>query len=296
MERLYTDELDMRYFVRSAIGSRAPESNKGDYGKLLALCGSTRYRGAALMVAEAALRAGAGIVCLASVEEVLRAAVVRTPECVCLPMSANPQGSIAKENSPAILAALQCHTACLCGCGMTDSTDTLSLVEALLTRAEVPLVLDADALNVLRGRTDLLKSAKKLPVITPHPGEMSRLTGMQISDITANADRTALCFAQTFHCVTVLKGHSTRVASPDGRLYVNRTGNPGLARGGSGDVLAGMIGAFAARGIPSWEAAVCGVYLHGLAADRCANRISQNGMLPTDILRDLCTIFLEFGL
>lgn len=289
---------DMQTFVYQTLGTRAEDAHKGDFGRLLLLCGSRRYRGAAALSCEAALRGGAGLTFLASTETVLSAVLARTPECICVPMAETSDGAISAcdENRAAVSDRLKTTDACVCGCGMTDCADTAHLVKLLLTEAYCPILLDADGLNALRSDPALLREAVAAPVVTPHPGEMARLTKNSIAALNADPDGTALTFAQTYRCVTVFKGHRTRVASPDGKLYENKTGNPGLARGGSGDVLSGLIGAFLARGIPAWESAVCGVYLHGLAADRCAERLSQNGMLPHDLTFDLCGIFRSMGL
>lgn len=296
MERIDGAERDMLAFVLKQLPPRDQESNKGNYGTLTALCGSARYRGAASLVCEAALRTGCGIVCLASVEKALEIAVSRTPECVCLPLGQNALGGIARDSLVPVLAQLKKSTAAVIGCGLTDSVDSEYLVYRILAEAHLPAVLDADGLNVLRGDTKPLKKYQSSLVVTPHPGEMARLTGRPISDILADPEKAATAFATECGTVCVLKGHHTVVVSPDGKRYCNRTGNAGLARGGSGDLLSGMIGALLARKIPAFEAAVCGVFLHGLSADRCAARLSQNGMLPSDILPDLCGIFSELGL
>ncbi|MFQ9952381.1 MAG: NAD(P)H-hydrate dehydratase, partial [Clostridium sp.] len=142
---------------------------------------------------------------------------------------------------------------------------------------------------------DSIKTAKAPVILTPHPGEMARLLRITTAQVQANRYASAQQFAVDFQAVVVLKGANTLVALPDGRVFVNRTGNPGMARGGSGDVLAGMIGAFLAQGIAPEKAAMCGVYLHGLAGDRSAAKLSQMGMLPTDMIQELPALFLEFG-
>ncbi len=158
-----------------------------------------------------------------------------------------------------------------------------------------PLVLDADALNSLCGNLDWLHAAdKNRPIVlTPHPGEMARLAGMTVSEVQSNRLAVATEFAQKWGVVLVLKGAGTLVALPDGRCYLNHTGNPGMARGGSGDILAGMVGSFIAQGIEASAAARMAVYLHGLAGDQCAEKFSMQGMLPTDMLSQLPSLFLE---
>jgi NAD(P)H-hydrate epimerase len=157
------------------------------------------------------------------------------------------------------------------------------------------VVLDAGGLCSLAAEKQAMRPAAGRLIVTPHPGEMARLAHTSVQQVLAAPAETALAMAKQLDAVVVLKGHRTLTATPAGRLYENRTGNAGLARGGSGDVLAGMIAGLAAQGLAPAQAAVCGVYLHGLAADRCAARLSQQGMLPEDILADLCALYLENG-
>lgn len=282
--------------VWETIKPRCEDSHKGDYGTLTVVAGSAYYRGAAQLSVRGALRCGAGIVCLAAIEEVIAAAAASIPECTYLPLPKGEDGiAISALSARTILRRCASSDALLVGCGMTACADTASLVDILLREAKCPIVLDADALNVLAADPSRLRSAAAVPIVTPHPGEMARLTGCTVAQIVADPVQSALSFASRYRCVTVLKGHRTVIASPDGRYTRNSTGNAGLARGGSGDILAGMIASFVAQGIDSYSAAVCGVYLHGLAADRSAARLSQTGMLPSDILTDLCAVFAEQG-
>lgn len=279
--------------VLSLLPPRPPESHKGTFGTLLCLCGSLPYRGAALLAAEGALRAGAGIVQLASVEPVLAACCVRLPECVLLPLQAGESGGPSAENLPILREKLASCRALLAGPGLTPGADTAALVRDLVPRTKGPAVLDADALNALAG-SDLPHPQGGL-ILTPHPGEMARLAGCTIAEVERDRPAAALRFARENDCVLVLKGHETLVAAPDGRLWKNTTGNAGMARGGSGDVLAGMIAALACAGLAPADAAVCGVFLHGLAGDLCAKRLGQTGMLPHDMLADLGGWLAENG-
>lgn len=283
--------------VFSILRPRDPESNKGSYGTLTCVCGSRRFPGAASLSVMAALRCGAGIVRLMSTEPVVRACSSKVSEAIYETLEESVDGGISESGIPLISKTAEKSSAVLCGCGMGNTGDTEKIVLALL-KSGASLILDADALNSIAasGRIYTLKRNSKPAVITPHVGEMSRLTGMSISDIKADPVSCAAFFAETYGCVVVLKDHVTCVAPPDGRVYMSTAGNAGLARGGSGDTLAGMIASFLAQGYPPLEAALCGVHLHGSAADRCAARLSQYGMLPSDILTDLCGIFLERGL
>ena len=282
-------------FVWQSIPPRARDSHKGTFGSVLAVAGSAFYRGAALLAAEGALRTGAGIVTLASVEPVVSAAVTRLPECCLCPCKEGAQGGIAPENVP--LLRRQKATVLLLGPGLggtaqsaARAAETRTLVQQLLPGFAGAAVLDADGLNAA---AQLLAEGKPFPhpagelVVTPHPGEMARLTGFSAAELAADREGIALHYAKAWNAVVVLKGAHTVVASPDGRVCVNPTGNPGLARGGSGDVLAGMLAALLACGLPAYEAAACAVYLHGAAADRAAAKRGEYGMLPHDILPEL---------
>lgn len=289
-------------FVWHNIPPRPRDSHKGSFGTVLAVAGSAYYRGAALLAAEGALRTGAGIVTLASVEPVLAAAVARLPECCLCPCVVGAEGGISPESIPQLQR--QKATVLLLGPGLggtAQSTgraaETRTLVQKLLPGFAGSAVLDADGLNAA---ADLLQT-EKMPhpqgelILTPHPGEMARLTGHSAAEINADREGTALRYAKAWNAVVVLKGAHTVIAGPDGRCAVNPTGNPGLSRGGSGDVLAGMTSALLACGLPAFDAAACAVYLHGAAADRAAALHGETGMLPHDLLDALGTLFAENG-
>lgn len=289
-------------FVWHNIPPRPRDSHKGSFGTVLAVAGSAYYRGAALLAAEGALRTGAGIVTLASVEPVLAAAVARLPECCLCPCVVGAEGGISPESIPQLQR--QKATVLLLGPGLggtaqsaARAAETRTLVQKLLPGFAGSAVLDADGLNAA---ADLLQT-EKMPhpqgelILTPHPGEMARLTGHSAAEINADREGTALRYAKAWNAVVVLKGAHTVIAGPDGRCAVNPTGNPGLSRGGSGDVLAGMTSALLACGLPAFEAAACAVYLHGAAADRAAALHGETGMLPHDLLDALGTLFAENG-
>lgn len=289
-------------YVWTCLRPRPRDSHKGTFGAVLAVAGSASYRGAAALAVEGALRTGAGIVTLASVEPVLAAVSARLPECCLCPCEAGAEGGIAPENIPRIQR--QKATVLLLGPGLgytaqsaARAAETRTLVQTLLPGFAGSAVLDADGLNAA---ADLLQAGKTLHpmgelILTPHPGEMARLTGLSAAAIHADREGTALRFARAWNAVVVLKGAQTVIAAPDGRCAVNPTGNPGLSRGGSGDVLAGMTSALLACGLPAFEAAVCAVYLHGVAADRAAAVHGEAGMLPHDLFAALGTLFAENG-
>ena len=271
--------------VLQMLPTRTPESHKGSYGKVLAVCGSSPYRGAAVLSVMGALRTGAGLVTLAAPECVVAAAAARVPEAIFLADAAQER----------ILEEVSRSEVCLLGCGLSADADTAQLAKKALDAARGVVVLDAGALCSLADDISAITAfAQSQPlIVTPHPGEMARLCRCSVEDIEKERISCALDFALSTGAITVLKGHETLIACPDGTLYENLTGNAGLARGGSGDILAGMIAGLAAQGMSAEHAAAAGVFLHGLSADRCAARLSMQGMLPSDILTDLCNIFLE---
>ena len=290
-------------FVWQKIQPRPRDAHKGTFGSVLAVAGSASYRGAAALAVEGALRTGAGIVTLASVEPVLAAVAARLPECCLCPCEAGAEGGISPQNIDRIRR--QKASVLLAGPGLgytaqsaARAAETRALVKTLLPGFSGSAVLDADGLNAA---ADLLPYMGKMLhpkselILTPHPGEMARLTRLSSSEISMDRKEIAIQFAKAWNAVVVLKGAHTVIAGPDGRCAVNPTGNPGLSRGGSGDVLAGMTSALLACGLPAFDAAACAVYLHGAAADRAAALHGETGMLPHDLLDALGTLFAENG-
>lgn len=258
--------------VFDVLPERAKDSNKGDYGRLLSVVGCKYYRGAAVLSSMGALRTGVGILTVCSTEEVIQAVAAALPEATFLPRNELDITDIPKV------------TAMLCGCGLGKDGGVADIVK----NCPVPMILDADGLNNITAG-DIPKDRDV--IITPHIGEFSRLTGITIPDIKADTAKHASAFADKYNVTVVLKDYETVIAAPGRESALSRFGNPGLARGGSGDVLAGMIASFRAQGLCSYDAAVCGTVLHGAAADRCADRLSTVTMLPHDILTDLTDIF-----
>lgn len=284
-----------RGLLLSLLKPRDPESNKGDYGRLLSVCGSEGMAGAAAMSALSALRCGAGIVECALPRSIYPIVAALAPEAVFTLLELDGSGALTPAAREALRSALSRASACLLGCGIGQGPAAREAVKLLLSETRVPLVLDADGINLAAGNIDVLKTARAPLILTPHPGEMARLLHTTAAGVQENRERYARSFAREYGVILVLKGAGTLVASPDGRLYRNATGNPGMARGGSGDVLAGMIASFAAQGIDPFSAAAGAVYLHGLAGDRCAAALSQSAMLPTDLIAELPGLFLELG-
>lgn len=267
--------------VLSLLPDRNPWGHKGNFGKLLLLCGSRGYTGAAFFAAMGALRSGAGLVFLGVPESIYGIEAVKLNEPVIFPLP-DAGGRLSADAVPEILARLPRMDAVLVGPGLGQSEGTLAVVRAVLEKAECPVVVDADGINVLSAHRDLLRGRKSPTILTPHDGEFARLGGVIGEDRMA----AAAALAEELGCVVLLKGHETCITDgTDG--YLNPTGNPGMAVGGSGDVLAGVITALLGAGLPPLEAAACGAWLHGAAGDRCAAELGQYGMLPTDMLSAL---------
>lgn len=267
--------------VLSLLPDRNPWGHKGNFGKLLLLCGSRGYTGAAFFAAMGALRSGAGLVFLGVPESIYGIEAVKLNEPVIFPLP-DAGGRLSADAVPEILTRLPQMDAVLVGPGLGQSEGTLAVVRAVLEKAEYPVVVDADGINVLSAHRDLLRGRKSPTILTPHDGEFARLGGVIGEDRMA----AAAALAEELGCVVLLKGHETCITDgTDG--YLNPTGNPGMAVGGSGDVLAGVITALLGAGLPPLEAAACGAWLHGAAGDRCAAELGQYGMLPTDMLSAL---------
>ena len=267
--------------VLSLLPDRNPWGHKGNFGKLLLLCGSRGYTGAAFFAAMGALRAGAGLVFLGVPESIYSIEAVKLNEPVIFPLP-DAGGRLSADAVPEILTRLPQMDAVLVGPGLGQSEGTLAVVRVVLEKAECPVVVDADGINVLSAHRDLLRGRKSPTILTPHDGEFARLGGV----IGEDRMSAAAALAEELGCTVLLKGHETCITDgTDG--YINPTGNPGMAVGGSGDVLAGVITALLGAGLPPLEAAACGAWLHGAAGDRCAAELGQYGMLPTDMLSAL---------
>ena len=279
--------------VFSSIRKRPRFSNKGTFGKLLCITGSADFPGAAVLSALGAMRSGAGITTVAATERVVSMIASRIPEATFLPLSENPDGTISAEAKEKLLPFFEKVDAVLIGCGLGRGKDIGEIVEFVLENANCTVVVDADGLNCISEKPEVLKKAKQIPIITPHMGEMARFCGISIPETVEKRTEIALETAKKYDAIVVLKDASTVIAAPNGDVYFNSTGNPGLSKGGSGDCLAGMIASFAAQGYIETACAVCGVYLHGLAADKAAKELSEYGMLPSDIPVYLGKIFAE---
>lgn len=280
--------------VKKMLPPRLPVSHKGTYGTALLACGSEKMPGAACIAASGALRSGAGLVKLVFPFGAYIPIVSKLTEAVFVPVKPNAEGTFDSEAGEEIIKQASSASALLIGCGMGVNKDTVRTVQMVTQKAEIPLVVDADALNALSADTGVLKKTKAPVIITPHPGEMSRLCGKQINEILADTVGTALTFSASYGVITVLKTENTVVCSPEGRVYINTTGNSGLAKGGSGDLLSGMMVSLLAQGMDPYECACIAVYLHGRCADEVAAKLSQRGMLVSDMIDYLAEFYSKY--
>lgn len=272
--------------VTSWLPGGRPESHKGDYGKLLLLCGSTGFTGAAALAAKAALRTGAGLVYLGVPDAVYPILAAKLDEPVVFPLAGNGNGRFSRLAVPEVESRLAGKSAVLVGPGIGQGYETALIVDTVLEQAKCPIVLDADGINALAGHIDRLDRASVPVVLTPHEGEFLRLGG----DLSHGRIVGAKAMAENTGAVIVLKGYRTVIASPDGRVFVNSTGNPGMATGGSGDVLAGILTCLLGQGMEPLKAAAAAVYIHGAAGDICLEKLGRRSMLPTDMIEALSTI------
>src|SRR5262245_6734081 len=265
---------------------RAPDTNKGTYGRVLIIGGSRGKTGAASMAGQAALRAGAGLVTVATAKSVLPIVAASMPELMTEPLEETSVGTIANQS---VAALTKDKTVVAIGPGLSTFTETSAFVRRVGSECRTPMVIDADGLNALVGFEGDLGGA----VLTPHPGEMARLIEKNVQYVTSNRVEVASDFAKRRNAYVVLKGYRTVVAAPDGNVYVNPTGNPGMATGGTGDILTGMIaGILAQEHLGSFIERLClAVYLHGLAGDLAEEELGEEALLATDLLRFLPKAF-----
>ncbi len=275
---------------------RARDSHKGDYGHLLLIAGSLGKAGAAVLAARAAVRSGCGLVTAAvaaTIAPILHAGCL---EAMVIPLAASPGGALAAAAAEAALAATAGRSAMALGPGLGEEEGTVAAIRRLVAEAGLPLVLDADGLNAFAGRAGDLAARPAPTVLTPHPGEMGRLLGCSTAAVQADRPAAARRAAALTGAVVVLKGSLTLVAAPPGSggsLYVNPTGNPGMASGGSGDVLTGILGGLLAQRLAVLDATLLAVYLHGLAGDLALARLGGPALAAEDIVVSLPAAFAE---
>lgn len=283
-----TDEFIQKYPLQE----KQKSAHKGTNGTLLAVCGSYGMSGAAALSGEAALRSGVGILKMAVPESIYPIVANKLTEAVFLPLPQTERGQLSVNAFDTLQMELmgRCN-AVLIGCGLGTGNDITELVSGLISTSSRPIVLDADGLNSIAPNIDVLRQSMAPIILTPHPGEMARLMGTDIQAVQKNRYLAARNFASQYGVTVVLKGSNTIIAFPDGDVYVNRTGNNGMGKGGSGDVLAGLMASFLAQGMNYDQAAILAVYYHGLAGDKCAEKFSRRTMLPSDMIKEFPSIF-----
>jgi len=266
---------------------RKADSHKGDFGHVLILAGSARFSGAAVLCAQACLRAGAGLVTLGIPKSLNKVFIkIKPAEAMTLPLPETREATLSSLAFCKVREFAKKIDVLVIGPGLSQNKSTQSLIRRLINCAGKPLVIDADGLNALAGYLSVLPD--KVPVIlTPHPGEMAGLLDVRISQVQKDRKKVAKDFVNRYNIILVLKGHQTLVVEKNRELFINKTGNPGMAKAGSGDVLTGIIAAFLAQGLSGFEAAKYGVYLHGLAGDLAAKEKSQLAMIASDIIQKL---------
>ena len=267
--------------ILNILPERKADSHKGDYGKVLLLCGSVGFTGAAALAAMGALRSGAGLVYVGVPESIYAIEAVKLTEAIVFPLP-DEDGKLSSKSIPTIRKYMKNMDAVLIGCGLGISTGTMAVLDTILREFSGPVVVDADGITMLATCPELLKERKAPTILTPHEGEFRRL------NVAVEEERLtgAMIAARELGCILIRKGYETVIT--DGReYYINPTGNPGMAVGGSGDVLAGILVSLLGQGIDPLKASACAAWLHGAAGDRCAEKMGQYGMLPTDMLQEL---------
>lgn len=278
--------------------TRKADSNKGIYGHALIVAGSVGKAGAAALAGRGALRAGAGLVTVATPEPNLSTVAGYAPEIMTEPLHATSAGTIAREvfDSGGFAKILAGKNALALGPGLTTNEETQQFVRAIIaSRPQVPVILDADGLNAFDGRASELRGSREMIALTPHPGEMARLIGSTVREVQERRLEVARTAASEWQAFVILKGYETVIAAPDGAVWINSTGNPGMATGGTGDVLTGMLAGLTAQfGAQNWPLALgLGVYLHGLAGDLAAEEFGEAPLIATDLIRAIPPAFAQ---
>lgn len=293
---MFNGEIEKITFskVCSLFPKRKKDSHKGDFGRLLCITGSVRMPGAAAMASYAALRSGAGLITTATAAQNIQSLSAHCFESMYLPLKTDAEGFITWSGNEKILTeAVGKSDAVLLGCGLGVTEETILLTKNIIKLTKGTLILDADGLNAVSRDIDIIAEREEHTILTPHPGEMACLLKISTQEVQADRECTIYNAMKLLpRAAIVLKGSGT-IVGHEGGVYINPTGNPGMSRGGSGDVLAGMIAAFAAQGLTPMEAATAGVYIHGMAGDIAARKFSQAAMLPRDIIECIPEVFLK---
>jgi len=273
--------------IRKLLPNRRPDTHKGDYGHVFVIAGSAGMTGAAALASTGALLSGSGLVTLGIPKSLNPIMEAKLTEVMTKPLPETDDQTLSEGAFSKIIKFAEKVNCVAIGPGLSRNSSTEKLVKELVVSLDKPMVLDADGINALEGNARILSSAKAPIVVTPHPGEMARLVSLSREAIVKAKEKVAKNFASKYNVVCVLKGHRTVVAGPKGKTYVNLTGNPGMASGGAGDVLIGMIASFIGQGIKPFDAARLGVFLHGLAGDLAAKEKGEASLIASDILEKL---------
>lgn len=278
--------------IAPLIAPRPPDSNKGNFGHVLVVGGSLGKAGAAAMAGISVLRVGAGLSTVATAESLLSTVAGFHPEVMTEPLAETQEGTIAEGSFTRIEGLAKRKTVLAIGPGISRNPQTAELVRSLIAKVQLPIVLDADGLNAFERRANELNAKGRTLVITPHPGEMARLVGLSIPDVQRDRLGVARRFAREHELIVVLKGHRTLIVAPGGEAWVNTTGNPGMATGGTGDILTGMVaGMLAQQPKQPFEAVLAAVHLHGLAGDVMREKLGEHSLIATDLLTGLPEAF-----
>jgi NAD(P)H-hydrate epimerase len=267
---------------------RRLNAHKGNFGHIFVLAGSARFSGAAVLCAEAAMRSGAGLVTLGIPKSLNNSIIkIKPKEIMTLPLAETRESTLSIGSYKKIKDFAKDIDVLVVGPGLTQNKSPQALIRKIISKINKPTIIDADGLNALVGHLDILRCTSyelRCTILTPHPGEMARLLGISIKEVQSKRKEIAEKFAKDYKVTVVLKGHNTIVADYKGNLYINRTGNPGMATAGSGDVLTGVIAAFLGQDLNAFDAAKYAVYLHGLAGDLAAKEKTEISLIASDII------------
>lgn len=274
---------------------REAAASKKDTGHVFVIAGSAGFTGAAYLTSQAALLSGSGLVTLAAGKSLYGILAVKLTEVMVKPFFETKDHSLSLLAEREILNFIERCSCLAIGPGISQNKETQAFVRNIVSKTSKPIVLDADGLNAFSGHPENIKKAAGPLILTPHTGEMARLIGKDAGEVQKNRKDIALSFAREYNIVLVLKGHETVVAKPDGEFYVNSTGNPGMATGGTGDVLTGIIASFIGQGMDPFKAAIAGVYLHGQAGDIAVKEKGVLSLIATDLLNKLPDVLKKLG-
>ena len=281
--------------IKSFLVKRESTAHKGDFGTVLVIGGSYEMPNAVYFASQSAVNSGAGLVKVLFPAVAYNAIAPKTYEQTLVPVESNKSGRVSQNSIKRIEKELKKCSCVVIGCGMGADDDTKAVTEYVIRNSEVPVILDADGINCIKDNIDIIDSAKSQIILTPHPKEMSRISGVDVSEIQDDRLNTVKEFTKSHKCILVLKGATTLVGSNEfDDVYVNLSGNPGMATGGSGDVLAGIIASFVAQGANPFKSAIAGVNIHGVVGDFVTEKYSMMGNTPTLMLSELPTILKKF--